>query len=95
MRRAPACGRRRQPARAQITNSPALAPDGAADVSQFPSLDRTAWEGAPACVERAGAGWARDHAQWKATASNDVGAVVFLGDSITEMWSTLAKDFPK
>jgi len=83
------------PARAQITNSPALAPDGAADVSQFPSLDRLPGKVPSHVWNGLAQGWARDHARWKATASNDVGAVVFLGDSITEMWSTLAQDFPK
>jgi lysophospholipase L1-like esterase len=39
--------------------------------------------------------WSGAHARWKATASNDVGSVVFLGDSITEGWHTLAGDFPK
>jgi lysophospholipase L1-like esterase len=72
------------PARAQTSN----------DVSQFPSLDQLpgkapshVWSGLPGV-------WARDHAKWKGTASNDAGSVVFLGDSITEGWSTLARDFP-
>ena len=83
------------PALAQSTNSPALAPDGAADVSQFPSLDRLPGKVPPHVWNGLAQGWARDHARWKATASNDVGAVVFLGDSITEGWRTLARDFPK
>jgi lysophospholipase L1-like esterase len=83
------------PARAQNTNSAASAPDSAADVSQFPSLDKLPGKVPPAVWNGLARVWSRDHAQWKATASNDVGAVVFLGDSITEGWSTLAKDFPK
>ena len=39
--------------------------------------------------------WAGAHQRWQATASNDVGSVVFLGDSITEGWHSLAADFPK
>jgi lysophospholipase L1-like esterase len=64
------------------------------DVSHFPSLDQLpgkvpphVWSGLPGV-------WAANHAKWKISASNDVGAVVFLGDSITQGWSTLAKDFP-
>ncbi len=39
--------------------------------------------------------WANRHAEWANTAQNDVGAVVFLGDSITQGWgSLLARDFP-
>jgi len=66
----------------------------AVDVSRFPSLDqlpgkvpRQVWNGL------AGA-WASSHARWAVTASNDVGAVVFLGDSITAGWNSLARDFP-
>ncbi|MGA3180203.1 MAG: GDSL-type esterase/lipase family protein [Verrucomicrobiota bacterium] len=83
------------PARAQVTNTPALAPDTATDASQFPGLDRLPGKVPPHLWNRLAEVWARDHAQWRATASNDVGAVVFLGDSITEGWSTLAADFPK
>jgi lysophospholipase L1-like esterase len=75
------------PAHAQNTNAPA-------DASQFPSLDKLPGK-VPSHVWKGLAGvWARDHAKWKLSASNDVGAVVFLGDSITEGWSTLARDFP-
>jgi lysophospholipase L1-like esterase len=76
------------PAFSQTTNS-------AADVSQFPSLDKLPGKVPPTVWNGLAGGWARAHAQWKATASNDVGAVVFLGDSITAGWSTLARDFPK
>jgi lysophospholipase L1-like esterase len=38
--------------------------------------------------------WARRHAEWRQNTNNQSGAVVFLGDSITEGWKTLAKDFP-
>jgi lysophospholipase L1-like esterase len=45
------------------------------------------WSGLPAV-------WAQRHAQWAKTAQDDQGAVVFLGDSITQGWNSLAKDFP-
>jgi lysophospholipase L1-like esterase len=83
------------PARAQIANQAPwwkLMPD---DASQFPSLDKLPGKVPPRVWNRLGQVWASDHARWKATASNDVGAVVFLGDSITEGWRTLAQDFPK
>jgi lysophospholipase L1-like esterase len=80
--------------RAQITNGTALAPDSATDASQFPSLDRLPGKAPPQVWNGLAGVWARDHAKWRATASNDVGAVVFLGDSITEGWRTLARDFP-
>jgi lysophospholipase L1-like esterase len=38
--------------------------------------------------------WARRHAEWRQNTNNQSGAVVFLGDSITEGWKRLAKDFP-
>lgn len=81
--------------RAQISNGTAPAPDSTTDASQFPSLDRLPGKVPPRVWDGLAKVWARDHAKWKATASNDVGAVVFLGDSITEGWSTLARDFPK
>lgn len=38
--------------------------------------------------------WAERHAEWARTAEKDKGAVVFLGDSITQGWNSLARDFP-
>lgn len=38
--------------------------------------------------------WAQRHAEWRRDTNNESGAVVFLGDSITQGWRTLAKDFP-
>jgi lysophospholipase L1-like esterase len=65
------------------------------DASQFPT--NTAiwpgvgptnyWNGLPAV-------WAHRHEQFAQTAAQDHGAVVFLGDSITQGWTTLAQDFP-
>jgi lysophospholipase L1-like esterase len=79
---------------ASVVVTTALA-QGPADVSQFPPLDKLPGK-VPHQVWSGLAGkWAAHHAQWKNSASNDVGAVVFLGDSITEGWSTLAADFPK
>jgi len=82
------------PARAQTTNNPAVAPDSAADASQFPSLDKLPGKVPPQVWTGLARAWSGAHARWKATASNDAGAVVFLGDSITEGWGTLARDFP-
>jgi lysophospholipase L1-like esterase len=79
---------------AQNTNSTTSSPVSSTDVSQFPSLDQLPGK-VPSHVWNGLAGvWARDHARWVATVSNDAGAVVFLGDSITEGWQTLANDFP-
>ncbi len=80
--------------RAQNTNLTTPAPRGAADVSQFPSLDQLPGKAPPNVWNGLANVWARDHQRWATTASNDVGAVVFLGDSITEGWRTLATDFP-
>jgi lysophospholipase L1-like esterase len=38
--------------------------------------------------------WAQRHAAWRRDTTNHTGAVVFLGDSITEGWKSLARDFP-
>ena len=38
--------------------------------------------------------WAERHAAWRRDTNNHAGAVVFLGDSITEGWKRLAQDFP-
>ena len=38
--------------------------------------------------------WAERHAAWQRDTNNETGAVVFLGDSITQGWTTLAKVFP-
>jgi lysophospholipase L1-like esterase len=38
--------------------------------------------------------WAQRHAQWATTAGQDDDGVVFLGDSITQGWTSLAQDFP-
>ena len=85
-------------AEAGVTFAPAQGTNNlsstAADVSQFPSLDRLPGKVPPRVWNGLGGAWARAHARWQTTASADVGAVVFLGDSITEGWSTLAKDFP-
>ncbi|HVU07659.1 MAG TPA: GDSL-type esterase/lipase family protein [Verrucomicrobiae bacterium] len=67
----------------------------ARDVSHYPQDPAalpgkgpaTAWSGLPKV-------WAQRHAQWAKTAEQDKGAVVFLGDSITQGWNSLARDFP-
>jgi lysophospholipase L1-like esterase len=38
--------------------------------------------------------WAERHATWRRDTNNETGAVVFLGDSITQGWNSLAKVFP-
>jgi lysophospholipase L1-like esterase len=38
--------------------------------------------------------WNERRGRWKAEAEKDKGAVVFVGDSITQGWRTLDKDFP-
>jgi lysophospholipase L1-like esterase len=81
-------------ARAQRTNDTVGAKADPADVSHFPNLDQLPGK-VPAHVWTGLANvWARDHVRWKNTATNDAGAVVFLGDSITEGWRTLTGDFP-
>ena len=39
--------------------------------------------------------WVERRSQWWRDRDKDRGAVVFIGDSITQGWDTLAKDFPK
>jgi lysophospholipase L1-like esterase len=38
--------------------------------------------------------WSQRHAEWQQSRSKEIGAVVFLGDSITQGWNSLANDFP-
>lgn len=65
------------------------------DVSTYPTNfnslpgkgPATLWKGLPKV-------WAEREAQFAQTASQENGAVVFLGDSITQGWTTLGKDFP-
>ncbi len=38
--------------------------------------------------------WARRHAEWAQQDQDDENAVVFLGDSITQGWKSMAQDFP-
>jgi lysophospholipase L1-like esterase len=78
-------------ASAQSTNSPAPTP---ADVFRFPSLDQLPGKVPPHVWPGLATVWARDHSHWRMNATNDAGAVVFLGDSITEGWRSLATDFP-
>lgn len=64
------------------------------DVSQFPPLDQLPGRHPASVWSGLARVWARNHARWKISATNDMGAVVFLGDSITDGWNTLARDFP-
>jgi len=74
---------------------PAQTTTNAADVSQFPPLDQLPGKVPPHVWTGLAKVWQNNHMNWKISSSNDVGAVVFLGDSITQGWNTLAKDFPK
>jgi hypothetical protein len=38
--------------------------------------------------------WAERHAAWQRDTNNETGAVVFLGDSITQGWNSIARIFP-
>lgn len=66
-----------------------------ADVSQYPTNDAllpgkgplVTWSGFPKV-------WAQRHTEWAKTTGKDKGAVVFLGDSITQGWNSLANAFP-
>lgn len=80
-----------QPVPAQ--NAPAST-SGQADVAQFPGREHLPGKVPPTVWTGLARSWARDHAQWQTNAAKDIGAVVFLGDSITEGWHTLAQDFP-
>jgi lysophospholipase L1-like esterase len=79
------------PISAESTNDAALAQ---ADLSQFPKLDQLPGKVPPHVWTGLSNVWRQNHARWKTSATNDVGAVVFLGDSITQGWNSLAKDFP-
>lgn len=65
------------------------------DISQYPTNTALLpgkgpapkWSGLPRV-------WAERQAQFAKTANHDRGAVVFLGDSITQGWRSLAADFP-
>lgn len=65
------------------------------DVSQYPKDPSllpgkgpvATWVGLPKL-------WEQRHAEWARTADRDKGAVVFLGDSITQGWHSLANAFP-
>ena len=58
------------------------------DPSTLPGKGPAAtWSGLPKL-------WAQRHAEWARTANNDKDAVVFLGDSITQGWHSLANAFP-
>jgi lysophospholipase L1-like esterase len=78
-------------ASAQSTNDATTAQ---ADPSAFPSLDQLPGKVPPHVWPGLANAWKHNRDRFRASATNDVGAVVFLGDSITQGWNTLAKDFP-
>ncbi len=67
----------------------------ATDVSQYPTNSTllpgkgpgTSWNGLPKI-------WAQRQVEFAKTAAQDHDGVVFLGDSITQGWNSLAQDFP-
>jgi len=82
-------------AAARVQTSADAPPAATNDVSQFPPLDKLPGKVPSHVWTGLGGVWARDHARWKQSAATDAGAVVFLGDSITEGWSSLEGDFSK
>jgi hypothetical protein len=66
------------------------------DVSRYPADAATVLPGKGPLQTWAGFTnvWADRHAEWQRDTNNEPGAVVFLGDSITQGWKTLAKVFP-
>lgn len=81
------------PAGAQTAAAPA-ADTNAPDALAMPDRDHLPgkpavhiWSGLPKM-------WLQRRHHFQTTATNDTGAVVFLGDSITQGWNTLARDFP-
>ena len=78
-----------------LIGAPDMPAQSAQDVSQYPTNaallpgkgPASKWNGLPKV-------WAERHAQWAKTATDDHGAVVFLGDSITEIWNSLPQAFP-
>ena len=80
---------------AQDTNAVIFPETVSADVSQYPTNDAllpgkgpaATWKDFPRL-------WAKRHAEWAKTADKDKGAVVFLGDSITQGWNSLVNAFP-
>jgi lysophospholipase L1-like esterase len=60
----------------------------------FPSLDQLPGKVPPHVWPGLANAWRGNRTRFKAAATRDTGAVVFLGDSITQGWNTLAKDFP-
>jgi len=76
------------------TTAPAYQPP-TYDVSQFPALNQLPGKVPKQVWTGLGGAWGRREAVFKQSAARDTGAVVFLGDSITEGWHTLAADFPK
>jgi lysophospholipase L1-like esterase len=83
------------PSRAQMTNPPSTtATNDLSDASHFPGLDNLPGHRPSHIWNGLGQRWEQDHRHWKPNATNEVGAIVFLGESITEGWHSLARDFP-
>ncbi len=64
------------------------------DVSVYPAPDSLPGKGPAQTWSDFAKIWAHRHAEWRQTRDQENGAVVFLGDSITQGWSTLKRDFP-
>jgi beta-glucosidase len=65
-----------------------------ADVSQYPTNQALLPGKGPPAWKGLAKVWAQRHALWAKTVDQDHNGVVFLGDSITQGWNSLARDFP-
>ncbi|HWD18903.1 MAG TPA: GDSL-type esterase/lipase family protein [Verrucomicrobiae bacterium] len=66
----------------------------APDVSKFPDPATLPGKGPTNVWGGLAKVWAQRHEQWASHVVADHGAVVFLGDSITQGWNSLSNDFP-
>jgi len=77
---------------AVLTNAPAAPwPPG---ISTFPALSDFPGAGPVRTQDWFRTLWIQRRSEWARDRERDQGAVVFLGDSITQGWGSLAKDFP-
>ena len=68
---------------------------GAVDVSKYPNPALLPGKGPTNVWRGLATRWAERHQEWAGHETADHGAVVFLGDSITQGWNSLARDFPE
>jgi lysophospholipase L1-like esterase len=66
-----------------------------ADIAVYPKdIDSLPGKGPPQSWADFPKIWAQRHAEWEKTRNQEHASVVFYGDSITQGWTTLARDFP-